>query len=106
MVIFHFGIGLAAILAGLAQTIWQLTAAIAVIGIFAAIYHPVGIPMLIRNNHRIGFRLGINGVFGNMGVAAAPLVTGLFLTFGDWRWCFIFCQDYFALGTALPLRKP
>ena len=89
MVIFHFGIGLAAILAGLAQTIWQLTAAIAVIGIFAAIYHPVGIPMLIKSNHRIGFRLGINGVFGNMGVAAAPLVTGLFLTFGDWRWCFV-----------------
>ena len=98
MVIFHFGIGLAAILAGLAQTIWQLTAAIAVIGIFAAIYHPVGIPMLIKSNHRIGFRLGINGVFGNMGVAAAPLVTGLFLTFGDWRWCFVlpglFCLGY------------
>ena len=98
MVIFHFGVGLAAILAGLAQTIWQLTAAIAAIGIFAAIYHPVGIPMLIKSNHRIGFRLGINGVFGNMGVAAAPLVTGLVLTFGDWRWCFIlpglFCLGY------------
>ncbi len=98
MVIFHFGIGLAAILAGLAQTIWQLTAAIAVIGIFAAIYHPVGIPMLIKSNRRIGFRLGINGVFGNMGVAAAPLVTGLLLTVGDWRWCFIlpglFCLGY------------
>ena len=98
MVIFHFGIGMAAILAGLAQTIWQLTAAIAVIGIFAAIYHPVGIPMLIKSNRRIGFRLGINGVFGNMGVAAAPLVTGLLLTVGDWRWCFIlpglFCLGY------------
>jgi MFS family permease len=103
MVIFHFGIGIAAILAGLAQTIWQLTAAIAVIGIFAAIYHPVGIPMLIKSNHRIGFRLGINGVFGNMGVAAAPLVTGLFLTFGDWRWCFIlpglFCLGYGVIFT-------
>ena len=98
MVIFHFGIGMAAILAGLAQTIWQLTTAIAVIGIFAAIYHPVGIPMLIKSNRRIGFRLGINGVFGNMGVAAAPLVTGLLLTVGDWRWCFIlpglFCLGY------------
>ncbi|MEK9760932.1 MAG: MFS transporter [Candidatus Puniceispirillum sp.] len=98
MVIFHFGIGIAAILAGLAQTIWQLTTAIAVIGIFAAIYHPVGIPMLIKSNRRIGFRLGINGVFGNMGVAAAPLVTGLLLTVGDWRWCFIlpglFCLGY------------
>jgi MFS family permease len=98
MVIFHFGIGIAAILAGLSQTIWHLTCAIALIGIFAAIYHPVGIAMLIKTNKRIGFRLGVNGVFGNMGVAAAPLITGLLLTVGDWRLCFIlpglFCIGY------------
>jgi MFS family permease len=104
MVIFHFGIGMAAILAGLAQTIWQLTAAIAVIGIFAAIYHPVGIPMLIKSNRRIGFRLGINGVFGNMGVAAAPLVTGLLLTVGDWRWCF-FLPGLFCLGYGMAFTR-
>jgi MFS family permease len=98
MVIFHFGIGIAAILAGLSQTIWQLAAGIALIGIFAAIYHPVGIAMLIKTNRKIGFRLGVNGVYGNMGVAAAPLITGLLLTVGDWRYCFIlpglFCIGY------------
>ena len=104
MVIFHFGIGIAAILAGLSQTIWHLTCAIALIGIFAAIYHPVGIAMLIKTNKRIGFRLGVNGVFGNMGVAAAPLITGLLLTVGDWRLCFIlpglFCIGYGKIGRA------
>ena len=98
MVVFHFGIGIAAILAGLSQTIWHLSGAIALIGIFAAIYHPVGIAMLIKTNEKIGFRLGVNGVYGNMGVAAAPLVTGLLLTMGDWRLCFIlpglFCIGY------------
>ena len=98
MVIFHFGIGLSAILAGLSQSILQLTIAIGVIGIFAAIYHPVGIAMLLKSNKVIGFRLGINGVFGNMGVAAAPLITGLLLTVSDWRLCFIvpglFCLAY------------
>ncbi|MEK9925261.1 MAG: MFS transporter, partial [Alphaproteobacteria bacterium] len=89
MVIYHFGIGGAAIIAGLTQSVWQLAVAIGVIGVFAAIYHPVGIAMLIRSNKKIGFRLGINGVFGNMGVAAAPLITGLLLTMGDWRLCFI-----------------
>ena len=89
MVLFHFGIGLAAITAGYAQTIWQLCVAISFIGVFAAIYHPVGIAMLLKSNQKIGFRLGVNGVFGNMGVAAAPLITGLFLSFGDWRNCFI-----------------
>ncbi|MEC8089256.1 MAG: MFS transporter [Pseudomonadota bacterium] len=98
MVVYHFGIGIAAVLAGLAQSVWQLGAAIGLIGVFAAIYHPVGIAMLIKSNRSIGFRLGINGVFGNMGVAAAPLIIGLLLTVGDWRLCFIasglFCIGY------------
>jgi MFS family permease len=106
LVIYHFGIGLAAILAGFAQTVWQLSAAIGLIGVFASIYHPVGIAMLIKSNRRIGFRLGINGVFGNMGVAAAPLIAGILLTMGDWRLCFIlpglFCLIYgFAFISAL-----
>ena len=106
LVIYHFGIGLAAILAGFAQTVWQLSAAIGLIGVFASIYHPVGIAMLIKSNRRIGFRLGINGVFGNVGVAAAPLIAGILLTMGDWRLCFIlpgiFCLIYgFAFITAL-----
>ncbi len=89
MVIFHFGIGFSSILAGLSQNIFQLTVGLGLIGIFAAIYHPVGIAMLVKSNKLIGFRLGVNGVFGNFGVAAAPLVTGLFLTIGDWQFCFI-----------------
>ena len=103
MVVYHFGIGVAAVLAGLAQSVWQLGAAIGLIGVFAAIYHPVGIAMLIKSNRTIGFRLGINGVFGNMGVAAAPLIIGLLLTFGDWRLCFmasgLFCIGYGVLFT-------
>ena len=98
MVVYHFGIGIAAVLAGLAQSVWQLGAAIGLIGVFAAIYHPVGIAMLIKSNRSIGLRLGINGVFGNMGVAAAPLIIGLLLTVGDWRLCFVvsglFCIGY------------
>jgi MFS family permease len=98
MVIFHFGIGFSAIMAGLSQSIFQLTTALGVIGIFAAIYHPVGIAMLVKSNKLIGLRLGINGVFGNFGVAAAPLITGLLLTVGDWRLCFVipglFCLAY------------
>ena len=98
MVIFHFGVGFSSILAGLSNNIWFLSFSMGLIGIFASIYHPVGIAMLIKTNKNIGFRLGINGVFGNMGVAAAPLITGLLLTVGDWRICFIipgiFCILY------------
>ena len=110
LVIYHFGIGGAAILAGLTQSVWQLAIAISTIGLFASIYHPVGIAMLIKSNNKIGFRLGINGVFGNMGVAAAPLIAGLLLTVGDWRLCFIvpgiFCFIYgYAFIAALEEEK-
>ena len=85
-------------MAGISQSIGQLITALGVIGIFAAIYHPVGIAMLVKSNKLIGLRLGVNGVFGNFGVAAAPLITGLLLTIGDWQLCFIipglFCIAY------------
>ena len=52
---------------------------IGVIGFFAAIFHPVGIAMLIRDSNKVGIRLGVNGVWGNMGVAAAPVLTGFII---------------------------
>ncbi len=59
---------------------------------------PVGITMLLSKNKNNGVRMGINGVFGNMGVAAAPLITGLILFYGNWRLCFLlpglFCLFY------------
>ena len=88
MLVFHFGIGISAICAGLSSTVYHLAISIGFIGIFASIYHPVGISMLLKSNKNNGFRLGVNGVFGNMGVAAAPLVTGGLLTFGSWKICF------------------
>ena len=98
MIVYHFGIGLSSILAALATDIWFFAFCLSLIGIFAAIYHPVGIAMLLAKNKNNGIRIGINGVFGNMGVAAAPMITGFILFFGNWRMCFlipgIFCVIY------------
>ena len=46
------------------------------LGAFASIYHPVGIPMLVRHATRPGLTIGINGLAGNLGVALAALLTG------------------------------
>ena len=45
--------------------------------------------MVIEGGGKIGWRLGMNGVWGNMGVAAAPLVTGFTIAQFDWRMAFI-----------------
>ena len=89
MIVYHFGIGLSSILAAAATNLWLFAVSLSLIGIFAAIYHPVGITMLLSKNKNNGVRMGINGVFGNMGVAAAPLITGLILFYGNWRLCFL-----------------
>lgn len=87
--VFFIGIGIAAISASFATTPLQLGVGLAAIGIFASIYHPVGITMVIQGGGNVGWRLGVNGVWGNMGVAAAPLLTGFILASFDWRLAFI-----------------
>ncbi len=88
IVVFFCGIGAASILASFATTPLQLAFGLAGIGLFASIYHPVGIAMIIQGGGNVGWRLGINGVFGNLGVAAAPLLTGFMLASYDWRLAF------------------
>ncbi len=89
MVVFFVGIGLASILTGFAQTPWQIAAGITLIGIFGAIYHPVGIAMLVSGREKVGKVLGVNGVFGNLGIAFAALFSGALAHWISWRAAFI-----------------
>jgi MFS family permease len=89
MVVFFAGIGLSMIAVGLVQTPLQLGAALLSIGLFASIYHPVGTAMLVSYADKLGREMGINGVFGNFGVASSALVTGVVGQFLGWRWAFI-----------------
>jgi len=89
MTVFFFGIGAASILSGFAQNAWQLGLALTLIGVFAAIYHPVGIAMLTIGSKRLGWTLGVNGVWGNLGLGIAALVTGIVVQFFGWRVAFI-----------------
>jgi MFS family permease len=85
MLVFFFGMGAAALLTALAQDPWQIGIALTVLGIFSAIYHPVGIPMLVQGAARPGATIGINGLAGNLGIAAAALITGYLVKAFGWR---------------------
>src|SRR6201992_116912 len=89
MVIFFIGIGLSMISVGLVQTPLQLGAALLAIGIFASIYHPVGTAMIVSYADKLGREMGINGVWGNLGVASSALVTGVLGQYLGWRYAFI-----------------
>ena len=91
MAVFIIGIGLAAIATGFARTPFEVGLGLFVVGIFAAIYHPVGLALLIERASKTGtgMAIGINGVWGNFGVASAALLTGFFIDNGGWRSAFI-----------------
>src|ERR1700751_1733242 len=88
MVIFFIGIGLSMIAVGFVQTPLQLGAALLSIGIFASIYPPVGTAMIVSYADRLGREMGINGVWGNLGVASSALVTGVIGQYLGWRYAF------------------
>jgi MFS family permease len=89
MVIFFIGIGLSAILTSLASSPVQIGMGIFFIGVFASIYHPVGLALVVQGRDKSGIPLAINGIFGNMGVACAALITGFFIDYTGWRSAFI-----------------
>jgi MFS family permease len=76
------------LIAGAATTIPQLWAAFALTGVGIAAYHPAGIALLSKTIKERGRALGINGVWGSLGIAAAPFVGGIGGYYLGWRTLF------------------
>ena len=89
MVVFFVGIGASSIVTALADSPLGIAVGLFAIGAFAAIYHPVGLALVVEGREKTGIPLAINGVFGNLGVAAAALLTGLLIDSGGWRSAFV-----------------
>ena len=89
IVIFFLGIGASSILTALARSPIEIALGLAAIGLFGAIYHPVGLALVIQGRERTGVPLAINGIFGNLGVACAALLTGYLIDTAGWRNAFV-----------------
>lgn len=81
--IYYLGAGLS----GLAASFFidnpaGLSIALAALGLFSGIYHPIGLGMISKEIKRVSLGMGYNGMFGNLGLATAPLLTGLL----NWFW--------------------
>lgn len=87
--VFFVGIGLSSIATAMAQTALQVGIGLFFVGVFAAIYHPVGLAIVTQRWKNTGMRLAVNGVWGNLGVASAALITGYFIDHGGWRAAFV-----------------
>jgi MFS family permease len=91
MVVMFLGLGLSSIACGLVSTgdTRALTLTLAGIGTFGAFYHAVGIGWVIRTAREQGHAMGVNGLFGSIGLALYGIVPGVLITLLSWRAAFI-----------------
>ena len=89
MAVFFIGLGISGIVCGLVNSTTALMLGLAAVGLFSAIYHPVGVAWLVRSARARGMALAVNGIFGSLGVASAGLVAGVLIDAVSWRAAFI-----------------
>lgn len=88
MAVYFLGTGLSCIAVGFAPDFTTLAIALLAVGIFSAIYHPVGIPMVIDAAVIRGRTMAFNGLCGNIGVSVAAGCTAIITTQFGWQYAF------------------
>jgi MFS family permease len=88
MTLFYFGVGISLIAVSLSPTLSVLGFALFALGVFAAIYHPVGTAMIVEAATQRGRTLAFNGVCGNLGVSLAAAITAALTALFSWRGAF------------------
>ncbi len=88
MAIMFIGMGASAVFTGFTSGPVALFIGLGLIGLFGSIYHPVGIALVVRYAVNRGKALGINGIFGGLGMASAAGIAGLLTELVHWRAAF------------------
>jgi MFS family permease len=91
MVVFFLGLGLASIIAGFVSDSAEMGLALALLGGFGAIYHPVAlawVSMTAPPDAR-GRLIGVLGIAGSIGVACAAVIAGGLAAIAGWRMAMI-----------------
>ena len=89
MAIMFFGMGLSSIICGLSSSILGLFIGLSILGLACSIYHPVGIAWVVNSSIKKGKALGINGIFGGVGIGSGAFIAGFLLKFFSWNFTFI-----------------
>lgn len=89
MILFFAGLGISCLIIALCENKWQIGIALTLMGAFASIYHPVGIPMLVQKADKPGFVIGVNGLVGNLGIAIGASLSVLLATRYGWQMAYV-----------------
>ena len=89
MVLMFVGMGLSSIFCGLSNSVLDLFISLSLLGLSCSIYHPVGIAWVINSSKKKGKALGINGIFGGVGIGSGAFIAGFLLKIFNWKMTFI-----------------
>lgn len=89
MVVMFVSMGFSSILCGLSSSVTGLFIGLSLLGLACSIYHPVGIAWVVNSSHKKGRALGINGIFGGIGIGSGAFFAGFLLKFFSWNMTFV-----------------
>ena len=92
LAIFFIGTPTAACIVGSARSVTSLGIGLALLGLFASLYHPSGLAMISQGVRERGKALGLHGVFGSLGLALSQYMARSLATRFSWR------QPYYFLS--------
>ena len=78
MLVMFLGLGISSLLCGISYNKTTLFIGLTFLGLFCAIYHPVAIAWVVNSSKKKGRALGINGIFGVMGIGLGGIFAKTF----------------------------
>ena len=103
--LYFFGTGICCVLVGVSESFETLAIALFGVGVFAAIYHPVGTPMVVDAAVVRGRTMAFNGICGNIGVSIASGCTAMIAAWLGWRFAFFIPAACLHRLRALPIWR-
>lgn len=88
--IMFIGLGLSSIACGFSDIKLSLFINLSVLGLFCSIYHPAGISWVVNTANKTGRALGINNIFGGVGIGLGAAVSGIIIEWYNWKAAFFF----------------
>ncbi|MEE8639305.1 MAG: MFS transporter [bacterium] len=86
-----FGMAAACVGVALSRNIYTLGAALGLLGLAAALYHPAGLSLIARRVGSVEKAMSYHGILGTLGLALGPVVAGAITAGAGWRWPYVAC---------------
>ena len=88
--IMFLGVGISSIFCGLSFGTTSLFINLSFLGLFCSIYHPAGISWVVNTSEETGRALGLNNIFGGVGIGIGAGLSGIIIEHFNWHIAFIF----------------